>query len=91
MDTPERYEHCTRPDQAWCDCDWCHHCREFLRRLRETPCDHGAQPFCPREEARTMLSDPKPVRLARRRAQYKARVSAYRDLGMVRNRDGSWE
>jgi hypothetical protein len=20
---PTRDEHCTHPDQAWCDCDWC--------------------------------------------------------------------
>ena len=24
----ERADHCTHPEQTWCDCDWCRYLRE---------------------------------------------------------------
>lgn len=29
---------------------------DLLKRIAETPCDHGAQEFCPRDEARKILA-----------------------------------
>ena len=28
----------------------------LLQRIAQEPCDHGAQPFCPREETRALLA-----------------------------------
>lgn len=47
-----------------CTCDWEARERQralvpdllaLLRRISAMPCDHGAQDFCPREEARILL------------------------------------
>ncbi len=35
---PKRSDHCTHPDQEWCDCDWCrlnHHWIEYERHYAD--------------------------------------------------------